>query len=79
MVDKLETIKTRNNYLAQDLMGPGWLMFFTNTVQVIPSRGGASKSGASARARAAIQTELDIDECDIIDLATLVVLSGLIK
>jgi hypothetical protein len=70
-------------YEKEDLMGPGWLMFFTNTVRVIPAKGGAG-AGAAAPAKKQISEltyihqDLNLDEDDLSDIIILLALSGLL-
>ena len=61
----------------EDLQGPGWLVFFTEIVRVIPARGGGQ--GVAAQAEVHITEDLDLDDDEIIDIVSLLALSGIIE
>jgi len=76
MVDKLKTVDVV--YESDEIMGPAWLMFFTNTIRVSPPIAGGG-SGSSARIREKQLEELRLEESDIIDIIELSILSGIIE
>ena len=64
-------------YESDEIMGPAWLMFFTNTIRVSPPMAGGS--GSSAKIRERQLEELRLEEDDIIDIIELSILSGIIE
>lgn len=76
MVDQLKTVDIV--YESEEIMGPAWLMFFTNTVRVSPASAGGSGSDSKDKWRRQQLEELRLDEDDILDLVELTILSGTI-
>jgi len=60
---------------GEELMGPGWLMFFRTQVRVIPARGG---SGSAAHGAEDELTIRDPFEDDFIDILALLALNNII-
>lgn len=71
-----------NIYEDEDLQGPGWLLFFTETVRVIPARGGSAGSAGSGLHEEETIFELEepanYDDDDISDIVTIIALSGIL-
>ena len=67
-------------YESEEIMGPGFFVFFTEHVTVIPPTGGSDGSSKrAAQLRAQQLEELAIEEDDLLDMAELTILSGIIE
>ena len=64
-------------YESQEIMGPGWLMFFTESIRVKPPSGGGSGSDTS-KLRAQQLRELDLEESDMTDIIEITLHSGIL-
>lgn len=66
-------------YESDEIIGPGWLMFFTETVRISPARAGGAKDKAkSTKHRDQQLRELGLEEDDLIDIIDLTIRTGLI-
>ncbi len=85
MVDQLQTVDVNNIYEDDIIMGPGFFMFFTYRVRCIPAHYATTPKAKPTKPKKKFDylkdqmRELDLDEQDISDIITLLLLSGIIE
>ncbi len=74
-------VEPRYIFEGEELQGPGWFMFFTETVVTIPPSNGGGSTSKKVGPNTFLhqREELSLEEDDLFDIVALLVLSNLIE